>query len=590
MTVIASFTATVLRTVWTHRITVYWAIWGATTLASAFLMDWAVSSAPYATGPARLADRIFKREQLRSRAGVATLVVLTASLVLYILLSLVWEDFAGYDHSALTLFTLRGYSMGPPIWRNAGRFFPLGHQEFNLVRHFTHTIVGYHVFPAVQLFFLICLLLFIDTEISFVSHTAIVGVILLSPAIMISYTGLFFPERNVVFWLACLILFVQRFEQTRLTGWAVAAGVSAQIMMYYKETAFLLVAAFAAVRLLLHCRSTCHEGWDYDRLWDKEGRFNLILLSLSAVFLFFYVAAMFPHMSMQYTSNLRLPTTEIVASYVKMDALVFVFVVFAAARTYMILRRRVTPLPLWDGLAIGGAVYFIAYLRLGIFSAYYMAPVDLIAALYLGRFAAQFLTTAHSAGKIAVACVFCPILIQNASLSAFHLFEDKNLVHAKAEIADSVLSRYAVAKGNPVRLFFPFATPYVVMEFGSYLDYRGLAVEGGAEERPGRNSVVLVSRNVGSEGPCVPFRPVVCHPGTRPSAGDLVVVLPDDDASLVQVSSYQQQGERLFSYEPRPRVPEWAYPFVKRLRIASIAFARKELPDRWLHASVVDWK
>ena len=57
-------------------------------------------------------------------------------------------------------------------------------------------------------------------------------------------------------------------------------------------------------------------------------------------------------------------------------------------RFYLILRRRVTPSLLWDGLALGGAACFLGYIGLRLFGSYYLAPVDLIAILYIGRFAA----------------------------------------------------------------------------------------------------------------------------------------------------------------------------------------------------------
>ena len=50
-----------------------------------------------------------------------------------------------------TLITLKGHDITPPIWNGEGRFFPLGHQEFNLIRHFTNTVFGYHVLPIIQL-------------------------------------------------------------------------------------------------------------------------------------------------------------------------------------------------------------------------------------------------------------------------------------------------------------------------------------------------------------------------------------------------------------------------------------------------------
>jgi len=517
-------------------------------------------------------------------------VMLAVFLGLYIVLTLTWEDFAGYDHSAFTLFTLRGDHFGPPIWRDAGRFFPLGHQEFNLIRHFTHTILGYHILPIVQLLLLACMLLVLDAELSITARAALTAAIFLTPAIVISYSGLFFPERNLLFWLACMLLFVQRFEHTRSTVWAVAAGVSAQIMIYYKETAFVLLVVFAAGRLMLHCRDRDLGRWDSKRLWDKEGQFEICLASLGGLFLAHYFVVMFPHANMHYADNARLPLAELFIAYIKLDLLAFLFLIFALARIYMILRRRVAPSPLWDGLAIGGLAYLSAYFCLGIFSAYYLAPVDLIAVLYVGRFTVRSWRQFNLVRKIAVASALCLVLFQNFSLSAFRLFEDKNFVHAKVGIASSVVANYMPAAAKPLRLFFPFATPYVLMEFASYLDYRGLAAEGAPDGNAGKYAVVLVSKGVAVAGPCVPFRSIVCHPGREPVAGDLVVVLPDDDASVAQVSLYLHRGEPLFSYEPRPRVPEWLDPFVRRLHIASIAFPQKQLPDHWLRASVTAWK
>jgi hypothetical protein len=46
----------------------------------------------------------------------------------------------------------------------------------------------------------------------------------MTPSILISFTGLIFPERNVLFFLACLVLSVRRFEQTKSIAWGMAGG------------------------------------------------------------------------------------------------------------------------------------------------------------------------------------------------------------------------------------------------------------------------------------------------------------------------------------------------------------------------------
>jgi hypothetical protein len=568
----------------------FWPIWIATAVTAAICVAKVVGQA--ATPMAREAEKasiIRKPRYVWSRGDVVALTLLVLFLVGYIVLTLTWEDFAYDSNSVFTLGTLKGHDNGPPIWRHDGRFFPLGHQEFDLIRHFTSTVVGYHALPIIQLLALCGILLILDEELSITSRVGLTALVLVSPAIVISFGGLIYTERNVVLWLACLVLFVKRFEQTQATAWAVLAVVCAQFMIYYKETAFLLLWGLAVGGLILRCKNAEQAGWDYERLRDKESRLDLCLTSLGVLFLLNYVFAMLPHTEMQYAHDQRLPAAEVVLAYIKLDLLAWLFVALALGRAYLILRHRVPPLPLWDGLAFGGVACFSAYLYLGMFSGWYLAPVDLIAVLYVGRFAILSWGQRSLGSKVAIMVLLGAVLFQDVSLSALSVFERKNLIHGKAEIARVIKDRYQSRAGNAQRLFFPFASPYNVMEFASYLSYRGAVVEGVLAESAGLNRVVLVVRAVAKDGPCVEFRSLICRAGSSPDRGDLVIVLPDDDASLAETTPYRSGGKLLFSYEPRPRIPQWLYPLVGRLHVASGVFPHKELPDRWLHASVTAW-
>ena len=164
-----------------------------------------------------------------------------------------WEDFTYSDNSLFTLGTLAGHNIPVPIWPNEGRFWPLGDQEYNLLRHVTSSVTGYHALRIVQLVLLSGILLFFDEELSVKARVALITLALITPSILISFSGLIYPESNLIFSLACLAWSVKRFEQTRSTAWAVAAVISSQFMLYYKETAFLLLLGFAVGRLLLRC-------------------------------------------------------------------------------------------------------------------------------------------------------------------------------------------------------------------------------------------------------------------------------------------------------------------------------------------------
>jgi hypothetical protein len=520
---------------------------------------------------------------------VAALTVSAVFLASYIAIILAWEDFTYYDDEYFTLGTLKGHNIPLQI-TGTGRFYPLGWQEFNLIRHFTDTIAGYHMLPVIQILIFFCILITLDAELSIVARTALAMLILITPSVLNSFSGLIFTERNILFFLAFLMMSVKHFERTHSIIWAVTAAVSAQIMIYYEETASLLLLGFATGRLILRCRSGHHGEWDYYRLWDKESRLDLCFVSLALIFLLYYFAAMGIPPNMDYALRTMQPRAEIVFSYIRVDLLAWVFVALVLGRTYLILHRRVAPLLLWDGLAFGGVTCFLAYLYLSMFSTYYLAPVDLIAVLYIGRFAMLSWKKMRSWGKIAASVLISIVLFQDVLGSAFAMFERKNVIYGKAKIASVVERCYRNGGGNALTLFFPFASPYMIMEFVSYLSYRDVPVEGGAGKPDSPNSVVLAARTMAEDGPCVGWVRIRCHAVTEPAQGDLVIMLPDDLASLAEASMYRQRRELLFFYQPRPALPHWLHSLFDSLHVYATRYTPKTNPDRWMDASVAIWK
>jgi hypothetical protein len=255
----------------------------------------------------------------------------------------------------------------------------------------------------------------------------------------------------------------------------------------------------------------------------------------------------------------------------------------AAGRIYLILRGRAAPLPLWDGLALGGVACFAAYLYLRLFSSSYSAPVDLIGVLYVGRFAVLSLESTRSWSKWIVLSLMFIVVCQNIVFFAAKLYERKNEIHGNVEIARVVEEQYRIRAGHPLRLFFPFSTPYWTMEFAAYLSYHGIPVEGVDGANTGRpDDVVLAGRAVAVNGRCVEYQMIQCHAAIRPARGDLVIVLPNDSASRAQASLYRAHGE-LFYYEPRPAIPVWLIALITNdLDIAN--------SDRWMDGSVTIWQ
>ena len=576
------FVGNIIKTLWTLHPPRFWLVWITTVAAAVVYVTYVIGQTPTRTNvEARkpLIDRILPSSEADRLGSTVAIALIAVFLVFYSAMILVWEDFADHDDSMFILTTLKGQNFGLTFWPVNGRFFPFALLEFNLVRYFTNTDAGYHILPIVQVLIFSCILLALDTDLSVVARTVLALLTLLTPSVLFSFSTLGFEERNLLFFLLCLILSVLRFEQTRSLGWALGAVLCGQIMLYYKETAFLLLLGFAVGRLVVRCIQARNPRFDYGRLWEKESRLDLCLASLALMFVVSYFAVMGVHTNINYVYEHRLPLKVIVENYLSLDLMVWLFVSIVVYRIYLILCGRTAPVPLWDGLACGGMVFFLGYCALRMFSPYYLAPVDLIAILYVGRCVLLSHRRMPAWSKAAAVLLMLAVVFQNLSLSTFIVFERKNAVHAKVELASVIQAQRRIHAENSLRLFFPFANPYVVMEFAYYLGYRGIPL----------NRVVLTARAMAHDGRCVNYRDLVCHAAREPSPGDLVIVVPEDEASDAEASAYRGAGESLISYEPRPAIPQWLYSVVGGLPLAAAKFTPKARPDRWMDASVTLW-
>src|ERR1035441_4769592 len=128
-------------------------------------------------------NRILTPGFFRSRRTIAAvaLALLAVFLVGYVTVNVLTEKFAFYDDIQFTLYSLKGFSYPPPIWRPQGRFFPLGMQEFNLLGHVTRTVVGFHILLIAQILILSCVLLTVDRELNIAGRAALVPVFLCAP-------------------------------------------------------------------------------------------------------------------------------------------------------------------------------------------------------------------------------------------------------------------------------------------------------------------------------------------------------------------------------------------------------------------------
>ncbi len=457
---------------------------------------------------------------------------------------LLGEDFAWYDDAQLTEYSLRGISFPPTIWVEGARFYPLGLQQFNLIAHLTRSVAGYHAFAIAELLVVVLILLVLDDELSIAARTVLILFTLLLPGIVVSFMGLIYMERDIVFLLVCFALSVKMFERGRSVYWALATVACAQLMLYLKEPVFLLLLGFAGSRLILRKRPR-----------GEESRLDWLLVAMSLAFLAFYAFMMLPRTSSEYLASYSKPFWETVRFYVKEDPLVWVFAAILPVRMFRILRNNATANLLWDGLACGGVLYFLAYLALRMTNEYFLAPVDLLAALYLGRLLLMSWAQMRPGFRIAAATAAVAIVYLELPLTAFKIFERKYFLHEKIAIANVILERYHRDPPSAKQLFFPFTKDFQLSEFAAYLNYRGLPIEDdlGAS---GPGYLQISGAKFAKVARCMGYKRFVCHPGSAADPGSLIVVLPDDDVSAAEKLLDLGSRQTLLSYNAWTHLPQ----------------------------------
>jgi hypothetical protein len=213
----------------------------------------------------------------------------------------------------------------------------------------------------------------------------------------------------------------------------------------------------------------------------------------------------------------------------------------------------------------------------------YFAPLDLFATLYVGRFVILSWPHAQLITRYALSAILSCVVLQEVVVASYGIYEHKNIVHGKDQVAHAIQARYHAHRGSPLRIVFPFTKPSLVMEFAAFLSHVGVPIEGVDQEQ---DRVEVLSSAVETAAPCVNYRPVLCHSATDTEPGDIIVVLPDDEVMAAELELYRTKQELLASYDPRPSLPRWLNRFRTILHVAPPRVDRREIPDRWLQAAV----
>lgn len=160
-----------------------------------------------------------------------------------------WITFSPISIGHLDEISYFNEPINPQIW--SGRFFPLGHLEFNYLypARLGGQLWPMYIIPFFQLMvFIWCVDYIIKPANIYVRMFAIVLTYWLSASIPMA--NLVIPERNAIFFLLIGLCFLKKFSahanKTALYGSMIAFGLS----LYYKEPMFSFAIAFAVTHWL----------------------------------------------------------------------------------------------------------------------------------------------------------------------------------------------------------------------------------------------------------------------------------------------------------------------------------------------------
>jgi hypothetical protein len=127
------------------------------------------------------------------------------------------------------------------------------------------------------------------------------------------------------------------------------------------------------------------------------------------------------------------------------------------------------------------------------------------------------------------------------------------------------------------------------MLLSAYLRNLGLQLDGPLAQQdaagPERVRVAIWARKVFPNDKCVDYRDYVCRHADNPQSDDLIVVMPDDNASIADLDHIKQHATLLWEWKG-PSFATKAGSWCRSLHAISRAFPRRPLPENWLQLHV----
>lgn len=516
-------------------------------------------------------------------------------IITYIYLMFYGEDFGYVDNNQFTFFTLQNRFFDMPIWPQDGRFWPLGLQEYNFISLMSKNPIAYQLFSVIQLLITIYFILCIFSNFSIFNKLVITTLIITYSTFIISFFGLIFPERNLIFWLIIFIFCLLKNQINNSFIFIIGIFISAQFLLYYKEPIFLFIIGFSFTHLFL--KSIESKLWEknfkYLKNFIQENYIDCGLIFLSLVFFCTYLLYTHGKVDISYANqrdNISILSTFF--SYIKINPILLIFLFFLPLRIVGIVLKKYKINLIWDSLAIGNLLYFLAYLKLNIFRWYYTAPFDFVAFLYLINIISEvFIKQERNKYKlpITISLLFL-ILMVNLNYSSYAILARKKEIESRVETAD-FLKNYINKDEIHNSLYFPANNPFFIMEFASFLNYKNFPLlmkndnENQEYIQTTNDPLMIKGSNDFDNNLCVSFRPFKCF-NSLVNKDDLIIFLPETlmlfnpnfykYIPMDKIEKYQQNSDTVFHYKPE----------FKGIEKILYLFAKNKINEPWLNVYI----
>jgi hypothetical protein len=484
-----------------------------------------------------------------TRSLVFAMLALVAFMSIYAYVMIYHDDLVGIDYAQLTAQQF----VEMPIWPHNGRFFPLAFQEYNLISLLGRSATHYHVFSILQLVVvLICVFHILDTLPHWLRCLVMLFIMTL-PSFVNSFFGLIYPERDIIFWLCLWLVCLRSFYRTANPTAFYGALLTAQFMLYYKETAFLLVGGFAAGRLLVTAWQSPDGTGGWFTRFVKTHALESAHLSLCALFLAVYLLAIASRIETSYANpGVAGTTLAALRSRIESDLLFDALVIAFVWRLIAVLSTKRTFDPFWEPLAAGAITYALAYVALGLVKDYLMAPVHVVAAFYLARLAYDTLRSRSRMVVASVVVLLAWVVQGNLAEGAYYLLSRKEFVDGNVQL-ELFLKSYARSRDRAnLALYFPQPGGFQLMEFSAFLRFKGFrSTDDSVTTASGETTFVVKSPHRYPDDRCHASQPFRCVHTRTAEPGDLVVFLPGRHVSARELQTLKSHANEIFHYRPR---------------------------------------